>query len=188
MGQSGRGWCRCLHTIRRLQGSYHRGLIRCDRHRYYDFSMDILHELHERRRDGLRVGSFGHYWAMVLTGTGEDDLQFRLRADVGATTSRTSAEGTEVLANEWTHVAVTWDASDPVMRQYKNTIEIDSLSRDGTVVATGADVKIGIGNQLISALARGPGSEIRPFDGPMDDVQVYDRGLSRTEIFQLASQ
>ena len=99
----------------------------------------------------------GHYWAIVLADTGEDDLQFRRGADVGATTSRTSAEGTELLANGWTHVAVTWDASDPVMRQYKNSIEIDSLSRDGTVVAMGADVKIGIGNQLISALARGPG-------------------------------
>ncbi|MHC4677691.1 MAG: LamG-like jellyroll fold domain-containing protein [Planctomycetota bacterium] len=129
-----------------------------------------------------------HYWAMVLSGTGEDNLQFRLRTDVGNTTSRASAEGTEVLANEWTHVAVTWDAADPVLRQYKNGIEIDSVSKDGTVVATGTDVKIGIGNQSIGALAQGPGNEIWPFDGLLDDVRVYDRGLSPTEIFQLASQ
>jgi hypothetical protein len=29
---------------------------------------------------------------------------------------------------------------------------------------------------------------IRPFDGLIDDVRVYDRGLSATEIFQLTSQ
>jgi hypothetical protein len=129
-----------------------------------------------------------HYWAMVLSGTGEDNLQFRLRTDVGATTSRASAEGTDVLANEWTHVAVAWDASDPVMRQYKNGVEIDSFNKAGSVVGTSEGVQIGIGNQSISALAQGPGNEVRPFDGLIDDVRVYDRGLSAAEIFQLASQ
>jgi hypothetical protein len=129
-----------------------------------------------------------HYWAMVLSGTGEDNLQFRLRTDVGNTTSYAAAEGTDVLVNEWTHVAVAWDAADPVMRLYKNGVEIDSRSKDGTMVATGAGVQIGIGNQSISALAQGPGNEIRPFDGLIDDVRVYDRGLSAAEILELAGQ
>ncbi|MBL7187731.1 MAG: hypothetical protein ISS70_15520, partial [Phycisphaerae bacterium] len=107
-----------------------------------------------------------HYWAMVLSGTGEDNLQFRLRTDVGNTTSYLSAEGTELSANEWTHVAVTWDAADPVMRLYKNAVEIDNASKDGTMVATGDGVKIGIGNQSISALAQGPGMVFQFPDAP----------------------
>ena len=88
-------------------------------------------------------------------------------------------------ANEWTHVAVTWDAGDPFMRLYKNGIEIDSVSKDGIAVATAADVKIGIGNQ--SAAVPGDGG-IRPFGGLLDDVRVYDRGLSPAEILELVSQ
>ena len=88
-------------------------------------------------------------------------------------------------ANEWTHVAVTWDAGDPFMRLYKNGIEIDSVSKDGIAVATAADVKIGIGNQ--SATVPGDGG-IRPFGGLLDDVRVYNRGLSAAEILELVSQ
>jgi hypothetical protein len=130
-------------------------------------------------------GTADHYWAMILSGSGEDDLQFRLRTDVGSTTRYTVAGGNEVQANEWTHVAVAWDAADPVMRLYKNGIEIDSRIKDGTAVATGAGVKIGIGNQ--SPTVPGDGA-IRPFGGLLDDVRVYDRGLSPEEILALAGQ
>ena len=42
------------------------------------------------------------------------------------------------------------------------------------------------GNRLISTLAQGPGNEIRPFDGLIDEVHVYDRGLSATEMLHVA--
>ena len=113
-------------------------------------------------------------------------MQFRLRTDVGATTSRTSS-GHPVAADEWTHVAVAWDAGDPVMRQYKNGQEIDSVNKAGTAVATGPGVKIGMGNQSISALAQGPGNEIRPFEGLIDEVRVYSRGLSAAELLYVVS-
>lgn len=130
-------------------------------------------------------GTADHYWAMILSGSGEDNLECRLKTDTGSTTRRTAPEGTDVLANEWTHVAVTWNASDPFMRLYKNGMEIDSVSKDGIAVATATDVKIGIGNQ--SATVPGDGG-IRPFGGLLDDVRVYDRGLSPAEILELASQ
>ena len=132
-------------------------------------------------------GTSFHYWAMVLSGTGENFLQFRLRTDVGNTTSRTSS-GNALVADEWTHVAVTWDAGDPVMRQYKNGQEIDSLDKAGSAVAIGPGVKIGMGNQSISALAQGPGNEIRPYDGLMDEIRVYERGLSPLEIIWLTGR
>jgi hypothetical protein len=132
-------------------------------------------------------GTALHYWAMVLSGTGEKFLQFRLKTDVGNTTSRLSG-GNALVADEWAHVAVAWDAGDPVMRQYKNGQEIDSVGKAGNAVAAGPDVKIGIGNQSISALAEGPGNEIRPFDGLIDEVRVYERGLSPLEIGYLAGR
>lgn len=130
-------------------------------------------------------GTADHYWAMILSGSGEDNMECRLKTDIGATTRRTAPEGTEVQANEWIHVAVTWDAGDPFMRLYKNGQEIDSVSKSGTAVATANDVKIGVGNQ--SATVPGDGG-IRPFGGLIDDVRVYDRGLSPEEILELAGQ
>jgi hypothetical protein len=130
-------------------------------------------------------GTADHYWAMVLSGSGENNLQFRLRTDVGGTTSRTSGNAYGLVADEWTHVAVTWDAGDPYMRQYKNGREIDSVSKAGSAVATSPGVKIGIGNQSVSA-GPVPGDMARPFDGLMDDVRVYDRGLSVAELTWLA--
>ena len=130
-------------------------------------------------------GTVDHYWAMVLSGSGENFLQFRLRTDAGATTSRTSP-GNALQADEWTHVAVTWDASDPFMRQFKNGQEIDSLSKAGSAVATGGGVKIGIGNQSVSA-GPVPGDMTRPFEGLMDEVCVYSRGLSAAELLHVAA-
>jgi hypothetical protein len=130
-------------------------------------------------------GTADHYWAMILSGGGENNLQFRLRTDVGGTTSHTSGDAFELVADEWTHVAVAWDASDPYMRMYKNGREIYSRDKAGSAVATSPGVKIGIGNQSVSA-GPVPGDMARPFDGLMDDVRMYDRGLSVAELTWLA--
>jgi len=127
-------------------------------------------------------GTGDHYWALVLSGTGEDDLQFRLRTDVGATLKVTVPDGNEVETGVWTHVAVTWDASDPNMKFYKNGEEIHSAAKDGTAVALGPDVEIGIGNQSVSA---GADSMDRPFNGIMDEVAIWNRGLTLEEITEL---
>ncbi len=133
-------------------------------------------------------GTSEHYWCMLLGtpgDTSEDRIQFRLRTDVGATTGATAPAGAEILLNEWTHVAVTWDAGDPFMRFFTNAHEVHSASKAGTAVALGPDKKIGIGNQSVSA---GAGSTIRPFDGLIDEVRVYDRGLSVAELTWLAGR
>ena len=129
-------------------------------------------------------GTADHYWAMILSGSGEDNLEFRLRTNTGAATRRTSPGGTEVPANEWTHVSVTWDAGDTYMRLYKNGQEIDSISKAGSAVATSPGAKIGIGNQSVSA---GPAAAdmTRPFGGLVDDVRVYDYALSANELKEL---
>ena len=130
-------------------------------------------------------GTADHYWAMVLSGSDENNLQFRLRTDVGDTTSHTSGDAFDLVADEWAHVVVAWDAGDPYMRMYKNGREIFSREKAGSAVATSGGVKIGIGNQSVSAGPE-PGDMTRPFDGLMDEVRVYDRGLSVAEITWLA--
>jgi hypothetical protein len=130
-------------------------------------------------------GTADHYWAMILSGTDENNLQFRLRTDIGST-SRHSAPDTEDLQlNEWTHIAVTWDTGDPVMRFYKNGQEIFSQDKEGSAVGTNPDIKIAIGNQ--SASVPGDG-QIRPFGGLIDEVQIFDRGLSPEWILELSGQ
>jgi hypothetical protein len=127
-------------------------------------------------------GTSDHYWAMVLSGTGENNLEFRLRTDTGAPTRRTSPEGNDMQADEWAHIAVTWDASDPFMRLYKNGEEIDSVSKSGTAVGVGPGVRVGVSNQSVSA---GADSMDRPFPGILDDVRVYERGLTAEDITEL---
>ena len=99
---------------------------------------------------------------MVLSGNDEDDLQFRLRTDVGAVSKVTVPDGQDIEAGVWTHVAVVWDVNDPNMRFYKNGEEIHIAAKAGAAIGIGPDVEIGIGNQSVSA---GPESMDRPFDG-----------------------
>jgi hypothetical protein len=125
-------------------------------------------------------GTADHYWAMILSGGGENNLEFRLRTDTGATTRTSAPDSEDLQADEWTHIAVTWDASDPFMRFYKNGQEIFSQSKEGNAVGAGPDVKIAIGNQ--SASVADAAGRIRPFGGLMDDVVVYDRALDTEEL------
>jgi hypothetical protein len=127
-------------------------------------------------------GTGDHYWAMVLSGNGENDLEFRLRTDAGAVSRITTPDGQEIELGVWTHVAVTWDANDPNMRFYKNGEEIHMAAKGGGAVGEGPDVEIGIGNQSVSA---GADSMNRPLDGIMDDVAVWNRGLSQAEIAEM---
>jgi arabinan endo-1,5-alpha-L-arabinosidase len=127
-------------------------------------------------------GTPDHYWAMVLAGGGEDDLEFRLRTDSGAPSRVTTPDGQEIEAGVWTHLALTWDANDPNMRFYKNGEEINMAGKGGTAVGVGPEVKVGVGNQSVSA---GADSMDRPFNGIMDDVAIWNRGLSPAEIAEM---
>ena len=120
---------------------------------------------------------------MILSGNDESNLQFRLRTDIGSTSRHSAPDAEDLQLNEWTHIAVTWDAGDPVMRFYKNGQEIFSQDKAGSAVGTNPDVKIAIGNQ--SASVPGDG-KIRPFGGLIDEVRLYNRGLSLDEIAGLA--
>jgi len=125
-----------------------------------------------------------HYWALVLSGTGDNNLQFRLRTDVGDTSKVTVPDdpSKDLKTDVWTHVAVTWDGATDMMRFYKDGEEIYSQGKTGSTVAVNPSVRIGVGNQSLDAA----GGTNRPFCGLLDDVRIYSRALSIDEIRQLS--
>jgi glucose/arabinose dehydrogenase len=82
----------------------------------------------------------------------------------------TVLQGTSALPlNQWTHVAGTYDGAQ--LRLYVNGTQVASQSRTGNLQVTGTPLRIG-GNTY--------GTEF--FPGRLDEVRVYNRALSQSEI------
>lgn len=109
-----------------------------------------------------------HYW--MISTINSTAIRFRLKAG-GSTTTLSTSVG-QVVANEWHHVAVTYDGSN--MRIYVDGLPAASVPKTGLLTSS-ATAAVAIGNQ-----PAGAGS--RPFDGLIDDVRVYDRALTSAEI------
>ena len=112
-------------------------------------------------------------WFLRLTG----DLSLRFAA------SQYGARGSAALiaANTWQHVAATWDGSRQAthIHLYIDGVPSDSVAVSG-VGAPRRDsaVPFVIGNRADGA---------RGFDGGIDEVRIYGRVLSASEIHTLAS-
>ncbi len=121
-------------------------------------------------------GAADAHWFMLSSGrsAGLYVLRFRLKTTDGqaTTTLMADTEGTIEL-NEWIHAVATWDGT--TMRIYKNGIEVGSADKGGDAVAAGPIVKVAIGNQP-------QGAEDRPFDGIIDDVRIYNKGVTAADI------
>jgi hypothetical protein len=63
------------------------------------------------------------------------------------------------------------------MKLYKNGVEVGSMAKGG-VLDIDPSVNAAIGNQP-------DGAEDRPFEGVLDDVAIWNRGLSEAEINEL---
>ena len=86
--------------------------------------------------------------------------------------------GVGVTIGEWTHLAVTYDGTD--VRVYKNGEEVGTAVRSLTSITDPNSVKwqVGSGYEL--------DSNGYYFPGGIDDVRVYNRALTSTEISALA--
>ena len=71
--------------------------------------------------------------------------------------------------NTWTHLAATYNAS--ALRLYVNGVQVGSLARTGSLAVSGNPLRIG-GNNIWSEW----------FNGVIDEVRVYNRALSASEI------
>lgn len=78
-----------------------------------------------------------------------------------------------VLANEWNHVCVSWDAATTLATFYNGGVQKGAAQ---TIAAWTAHTNVfRIGNTATPVFSVG-------FNGPIDDARVYDRVLSPSEI------
>ena len=114
------------------------------------------------------------------TGTQTNDLYWLLEIDDGSTPrlgfrvhsggSLLRLTGGSVEKNQWIHVAGVYDGT--TMRIYKNGVEVAKKAKSGSLRTGSASVWVG----------DNPPNAQRPFEGSIDDVQVYSRALSVAEV------
>jgi hypothetical protein len=88
----------------------------------------------------------------------------------GFTSSEAFTQGTAQIANNaWTHLAATYDGS--TLRLYVNGVAVGSKAMTGSLIKSTGGLRIG-GNTVWGEW----------FKGRLDDVRVYNRSLSASEI------
>ncbi len=88
--------------------------------------------------------------------------------------------------NVWTHIAIVQDGNEPVL--YIGGIQVSqffSVSTNKTVWFTDLPT---IDNGRIGSINLLNLGEIQHFNGSIDDIRIYDRGLSQSEITILANE
>lgn len=88
-------------------------------------------------------------------------------------TGNTYTSGYIVPVNEWTHVALTWDAAK--VRIYANGNVIYTVNRTKVLTANAKPLVIGARNTPAGALTQG-------FTGELDQVNVWRRALNGSEV------
>jgi hypothetical protein len=110
----------------------------------------------------------GHWWMLGQINNGANRLRFRLKA--GGVTSTLIATSGNLSAEVWYHAAAVYDGSS--MKLYLNGVQVGSLSKSGSL-NTSSSVAVNIG--------RNPDA-YGLFSGAVDDVRIYSRALTATEI------
>jgi len=77
--------------------------------------------------------------------------------------------GTRVSTNTWVHLAATYDGT--TQRLYVNGVQVASRAQTGPIVTSNSPLRIG-GNAVFGEF----------FQGRIDEVRIYNRALSATEI------
>lgn len=106
-------------------------------------------------------------YSLGLSGSG--DIVFSLRPDLNFTQAR--AHGYSL--NEWSFITGTYDGAN--MKLYVNGVMEDLISVAGVLNQNDQGLLIGVRLGLLSD----------SFNGQLDDIRIYDRSLSETEIWEL---
>jgi PKD repeat protein len=126
----------------------------------------------------VRPSALGGWRTVVMKQQTGADVDYSLYADTArgapATQAYTAGGNTAYGAaaipmNAWTHLAASWDGS--TVRLYVNGSLVSSLAVSGTLLASAGPLRIG-GNGVWGEF----------FAGLIDEVRVYDRALSQSEI------
>jgi VCBS repeat-containing protein len=143
--------------------------------------VDDAGTIDERRIISKATGTSNenHYWMLSTYDVGSDSrLRFRLKTGDSPTTGTTTliANSGDLQSGVWHHAAATYDGAE--MRLYLDGVLVGQAAKTGQV-ATNASVPASIGRN-----PNGSGH----WEGLIDEVRVYARGLSPTEVFALAGQ
>ena len=80
-----------------------------------------------------------------------------------------------LLANTWYHVTGVYNAATSQLHVYLNG-QLDDGTLLGTVTSTQRNSSVNVN------IGRRPGSTSNNFNGRLDDVRIYNRALTQTEI------
>jgi len=125
---------------------------------------------------------FGGY-ELILNANGDDDIIFD-SGDYEATTA--GAGGTLVAQHlgEWIHIAFTIDTVAQTAQFYVNGQSITNFASSGSI----SDVNFDLPNDLyIGCPDRAANGNRSSFDGDMNQILIYNRALSATEIQKIFS-
>jgi hypothetical protein len=112
---------------------------------------------------------------MLSTIRARSAVRLRGRVRVGGQTTSLIASTGNIREGEWNHAALTYDGS--ALRLYLNGEDVGNVRLSGTVDVD-PSVPVAVGGQ-----PAGAGSKF--FDGLIDDVRIYEQGLSSAEIVQV---
>jgi len=129
-------------------------------------------------------GENDHWWMLstINSTAAQSFLRFRLKTQGQNTTTLIASQGALRLG-EWQHAAATWDGA--TMRLYMNAVQVASVAKAGSAVATNASVRAAIGSQPKGAYATDPLHANKFFNGLMDEVRIYSSALSAAQLQEL---
>ena len=125
-----------------------------------------------------KTWSSSDIWWMLSTYTDGTALRMRLKTDDGGPDNGTTTMFSDtgyLEAGVWSHAAATYDGSE--MRLYHNGVEIMSTNKTGTI-QTDPTAAVAIGNGPLGD----PGGLRATFHGLIDDVRIYNKGVTAAEI------
>ncbi len=124
--------------------------------------------------DATGTAEQDHYVMISTIASGaQTRLRFRIKTN-GTTTTLISGSG-NVPENQWVHVAAVYDGA--AMQLYMDGVKVGSKTKTGSITPSGA-IACWIGGNP-------PDATVRPWDGQIDDVRIYNRALSAQEVQQL---
>jgi len=106
-----------------------------------------------------------------------------------ANSSPTNIENTgttTITQNTWHHVALTGDSTNGIIAYLNGSVEISSASWDGTFKNGSGASRYNY--NVIGAQEDDLGSLVRPFLGKLDQVRLFDKALSASEVTTLYNE
>jgi hypothetical protein len=123
-------------------------------------------------------GKSDTWWGMLLDGNENDaHLVFRLKTDENGTEELKTSDKLEAELADWVFVVGTYRSSAGAMKLYVNGVLANSREQDGTV-SVAPTIPMWIGQNQ-----KGVGE--KPFHGSIDEVAIFSRRLTASEITAL---